>query len=98
MIDLMPQFLYDKNGRPIEALPEKPVFEPAGELNAKCPTCGNRYTKDMPFRNTSGRSVVTTKKIHCDDCDTIFEIERGTPVVDKMKKPPILGEINKKRK
>lgn len=89
------QFLYDKAGRPILARPEPEVFEPTGKMNAKCPTCGNRYTRDVPTRNTSGKSKVTTKPVHCDDCDTRFEAELDEPITYKMKKAPMLGDIRK---
>jgi len=87
-----PQFLYDRSGKPLE-VPQ--VFEPTGTLNAKCPTCGNRYTRDLPSRNTSGRSIVTTKPVRCDDCDTTFDVELDEPIKNKMKKAPILGDVRK---
>jgi ribosomal protein S27E len=88
------QFLYDKAGRPMMYTEKKPLPE-ALPLNAKCPTCGNRHTKDLPTRNTSGKSVVTTKPVRCDDCDTTFEAELDEPIKYKMKKAPMLGDIRK---
>jgi hypothetical protein len=88
------QFLYDKAGRPMMYTEKKPLPE-ALPLNAKCPTCGNRHTKDLPTRNTSGKSVITTKPVRCDDCDTTFEAELDEPIKYGMKKAPILGDSRK---
>ena len=88
------QFLYDKAGRPLMYTEKAPLPE-AKPLNAKCPTCGNRGTRDVPTRNTSGKSKITTKPVHCDDCDTRFEAELDEPITYKMKKAPILGDIRK---
>lgn len=90
------QFLYDKSGRPLMVpTPQaQPAPLPAAKpLNDKCPTCGNRSTVDLPSRNTSGKSQITSKKVRCDDCDTVFEAKLETPITPKYKKPPKLGEF-----
>lgn len=87
------QFIFDKSGKPIAARPEPQVFEPTGTLNTKCPTCGNRYTTDLPGRNTSGKSKVTTRKVRCDDCDTTFESPLDAPIPQRYKRPPKLGKF-----
>lgn len=76
--------------------PAQPAPLPAAKpQNDKCPTCGNRSTVDLPSRNTSGKSQITSKKVRCDDCDTVFQVDLENPIPPKYKKPQKIEDWRK---